>query len=164
MKVLLVSFLFCVATLASLRAQEVLPPPDDTPEPPAELSLIVPADMRVPTCNSAGTVVDYPVPRLVTSCTNETTITCEPPSGSFFPVGETVVTCSAINDCGDRTNHTFTVTVVVDTAAPSIVCPTNIITYATDTNGAVVDYELPRVSDDADASATISFEPPPGTL
>src|SRR5574341_416527 len=36
---------------------------------------------------------------------------CAPPSGSFFPLGTTTVTCTAVDDAGNTTSRSFTVTV-----------------------------------------------------
>jgi len=52
-------------------------------------------------------------------------ITYSQASGSFFPVGVTVVTATATNSCGVAT-CTFTIT-VVDNQAPTITCPGNIV-------------------------------------
>jgi hypothetical protein len=38
-------------------------------------------------------------------------IVCTPPSGTFFPVGTTVVTCTATNNCGGMATCSFTITV-----------------------------------------------------
>src|SRR4029079_13944808 len=50
------------------------------------------------------------------------TITSNPTSGSFFPIGTTTVVNTSSTGCG---GCSFTVT-VVDTAAPTITCPSNI--------------------------------------
>jgi hypothetical protein len=42
------------------------------------------------------------------------TITCNPPSGSFFPLGSTVVMCRAVDDCGNEARCFFTVSVLND--------------------------------------------------
>jgi hypothetical protein len=46
------------------------------------------------------------------NCDPNPRITCDPPSGSFFPLGTTVVTCTAIDHCGNRSTCQFTVTVL----------------------------------------------------
>lgn len=46
-------------------------------------------------------------------------VTCDPVSGSFFPVGTTTVSCSASDRAGNTTTATFTVT-VRDVEAPTI--------------------------------------------
>jgi len=47
-------------------------------------------------------------------------VTCTPPSGSVFPIGETVVTCDALDAWGMRGSNTFSVW-VIDPTPPSIV-------------------------------------------
>src|SRR5439155_705636 len=47
------------------------------------------------------------------------TVTCNPASGTTFPLGATTVTCSATDAHGNSSAKTFTVT-VVDTTAPAI--------------------------------------------
>jgi len=50
------------------------------------------------------------------------TATCNPPSGSTFPVGATTVTCKATDQLGNTATCTFTVT-VKDVEKPVITCP-----------------------------------------
>ncbi|MGH8004176.1 MAG: HYR domain-containing protein, partial [Limisphaerales bacterium] len=52
---------------------------------------------------------------------------CSPPSGSLFPVGTTVVTCTATDAVGNQASCQFTVT-VNDVQGPTIVCSPNIVT------------------------------------
>ncbi len=69
-------------------------------------------------------VVNCPQDRLLFTCGNNATayykvtatghvgpVTCTPPSGSIFPLGTTVVTCSATNACGLVASCSFKVTV-----------------------------------------------------
>ncbi len=44
--------------------------------------------------NQCGAVVTYPPPTITDNCPGMFTATCVPPSGSFFPVGTTTVTCT----------------------------------------------------------------------
>jgi hypothetical protein len=62
-------------------------------------------------------------------CEGSPEVTCEPSSGSFFLIGETTVTCTALDTCGDEDECSFTVTVVErevetpcddDTAPPEV--------------------------------------------
>ncbi len=53
-------------------------------------------------------------------------VTCVPPSGSTFEKGVNTVNCTALDNSGNSTNCTFTVT-VNDTRRPSIICPANIV-------------------------------------
>jgi hypothetical protein len=50
-------------------------------------------------------------------------VTCEPGSGSTFPLGATSVTCRAVDATGNESVCSFMVT-VVDTTAPSVSCAT----------------------------------------
>jgi predicted extracellular nuclease len=75
------------------------------------------------------------------------------PSGSFFPVGNTLVSATATNSCGtDVCNFTVTVT---DNQAPSISCPSTINVNATSGSGAVVTYVAPVGSDNCPGAVTI---------
>jgi hypothetical protein len=55
-------------------------------------------------------VVNYPAPSASDNCSGVTT-NSSPPSGSAFPLGTTVVTCTATNSSGNTNSCTFTVTV-----------------------------------------------------
>ncbi len=86
-----------------------------------------------------GAVAIYAAP-IVTCPTGA--ITCSPPSGSFFPVGTTSVTCTMENSsatCG------FSVT-ITDTEAPTLTCPANQTTTSTDGQGVAVTF-APTASD-----------------
>ncbi|WP_134704978.1 HYR domain-containing protein [Ammoniphilus sp. YIM 78166] len=61
-----------------------------------------------------GAIVNYPDPA-VSDCPGFT-VSCNPPSGSFFPLGTTTVTCTARDDSGNANACSFTVTVI---GAPS---------------------------------------------
>jgi len=65
-----------------------------------------------------GAVVNYSIPTTTGGCG---TVTCDPPSGTYFPVGKTTVTCTSATG----TSCTFDVT-VKDTEPPQITCPADI--------------------------------------
>ncbi|MBK8504050.1 MAG: HYR domain-containing protein [Saprospiraceae bacterium] len=69
-----------------------------------------------------GAVVNFPAPTASDNCDMSLTIVCTPASGSFFPVGMTMVTCTATDDTGNDSSCSFTVT-VNDTEPPMITCP-----------------------------------------
>lgn len=54
------------------------------------------------------------------------TLTCMPPSGSIFPAGTNVVTCTARDLGGNTAQCAFTVT-VADREVPAIRCPANLV-------------------------------------
>ncbi len=60
----------------------------------------------------ATTVVTFPPPTAADNCPG-VTVTCNPPSGSAFPVGTSTVTCTATDASGNTSTCTFAVTVTV---------------------------------------------------
>jgi hypothetical protein len=67
-------------------------------------------------CTGGGANVTYAAPSAIVSCGPYTT-DCQPPSGSFFPLGVTTVTCSVVDARGISNSCSFTVT-VRDTMPP----------------------------------------------
>ncbi|HKS42191.1 MAG TPA: HYR domain-containing protein [Blastocatellia bacterium] len=80
--------------------------------------------------NQCGATVNYPAPTTTGTCG---TVTCSPPSGSFFPIGTTTVTCTAA--AGGSCSFSVTVTGTCDT---SNVCNPTPITI--NTGGAATPY------------------------
>ncbi|MDQ3805757.1 MAG: PxKF domain-containing protein, partial [Acidobacteriota bacterium] len=103
-----------------------------------------------------GAVVTYGAPTTEGNCG---TVTCDPPSGAFFPVGETFVTCS---NAAQTAIERFRV-VVNDTRTPTISCPADFsVQESTPGSGeAVVNFPAPTVSDN-DANVQVTFDPPAG--
>ncbi len=71
----------------------------------------VPANITVDAMGPAGTNVTYTTPTAVDDWSGVVPVTCDPPSGSTFPVGTTTVTCTAADSSGNVATETFTVTV-----------------------------------------------------
>ncbi len=98
------------------------------------------------TCEAA---VTYSLPTVSDNCTSPITPTLEVglASGSDFPVGPTTVTYGAVDEYGNESDCSFTVT-VIDDENPVITCPTD-ITVGNDPGlcSAVVTYSLPTVTD-----------------
>src|SRR5205814_6851861 len=75
-------------------------------------SISCPPDMTVAATGPGGAVVTYPPPTVSGGCnTPPSAPACNPPSGSTFPVGTTVVTCKASDFCGQSVTCSFNVTV-----------------------------------------------------
>ena len=70
--------------------------------------------------NQCGANVTYPN-AVVTAGPANPTVTYSHPSGSFFPVGNTTVTATVTDACGNTATCTFTVT-VQDITAPVLAC------------------------------------------
>ena len=80
------------------------------------------SDVTVTTSDAFGTIVSYSSPATSDAVDGAKTATCTPASGSFFAVGDTLVTCSATDAHGNTAQPvTFTVHVVhqPDTPTPA---------------------------------------------
>jgi hypothetical protein len=66
-----------------------------------------------------GTPVIYTVPTATDNCDGALAVTCTPPSGSVFMLGDTTVACEATDITGNKGTCSFIVR-VVDTVAPEI--------------------------------------------
>lgn len=79
-----------------------------------------PPEVRAATAPGAtSAVVDYTTP-VATDGSTPVPVTCEPASGSAFPVGTTTVTCTAVDAAGNRAQTSFAVVV---TATPVVEPP-----------------------------------------
>ncbi|MBS1790357.1 MAG: NF038122 family metalloprotease [Acidobacteria bacterium] len=81
---------------------------NDTEKP----KILCPADVTVvtPKPGDPSTTVSFPAPMVTDNCPGAT-VTCVPPSGSSFPLGTTLVTCTASDTSGNMAECSFTVTV-----------------------------------------------------
>jgi hypothetical protein len=61
--------------------------------------------------SSPGEVVTFSV-TATDECDPSPVVVCNPPSGSFFPAGKTLVTCTATDASGNQATCHFVVTVV----------------------------------------------------
>ena len=90
-------------------------------------------------------------------------VTCSPASGSNFPIGATLVTCSATDASGNTGTATFTVTVtLVDTTPPVISVPPPVTAEAMGPSGAPVMYAATAV-DNIDGTIPPACAPPSGS-
>ena len=98
-------------------------------------------DLVVPSTSPTGAFVSF------ATCATDlvdgaTGVSCDHPSGSFFPIGKTLVSCSSIDRHGNASpQSTFTVT-VGDAIPPKLKLPGTITAFATSRNGARVKYEV----------------------
>ncbi|GKQ35275.1 HYR domain-containing protein [Streptomyces sp. A012304] len=107
----------------------------------------------------AGAVVEYPASARDT-VDGTVPVTCEPPSGSVFPIGGTTVTCTA-TDSRENTGTDTAVITVVDTTPP-VVTVDDLTVEATGPDGAAVDYVATAV-DTVDGPTNVTCAPPPGS-
>jgi hypothetical protein len=88
---------------------------------------------------------------------------CTPASGSSFPVGDTIVQCSATDTAGHTATASFTVTRVADTVPPVFGSIANITAEATSSTGAQVTYVTPGATDAVDGPVASSCLPVAGS-
>jgi hypothetical protein len=121
-----------------------------------------PADVVVECASFAGTPLDFEVTANDT-CDPEVDIQCEPPSGSVFPLGLTVVSCTATDERGNLATCSFEVT-VVDTTSPEVTCPENKTVECDGRDGAIVDFDLPVATDACAAELVVTCDPSSGSV
>jgi len=81
----------------------------------------VPAPFVVSTTNPAGTTVDYTLPLVRDNCPGAALLLVSGPArGAVFPIGRTPVTYAGTDTAGHRVEITYTVTVNLTGAAPTI--------------------------------------------
>ncbi|MGA9770101.1 MAG: HYR domain-containing protein [Blastocatellia bacterium] len=103
-----------------------------------------------------GAEVSYPSPATTGNCGDAPN--CSPASGSFFPVGTTIITCTT--DAGPQCSFSIT---VVDTQSPVITCPASITATAViGQTSAVVTFSTPVASDNC-PGASVACLPPSGS-
>ena len=118
------------------------------------------ADIKVAANSGTGAIVDY------ATCADDVvdgpvTPTCDHQSGSFFPFGNTIVTCTASDKHGNSSSGTFTVS-VGDSTPPVLNLPTVVTAIATSRNGARVNYTV-TATDNIDPNPTVKCTPPSGS-
>jgi hypothetical protein len=146
-----------VASASVTVTPYIAPPPPDTTPP----TLTVPGNITAEATGSSGATVTFSA-----TATDDTDpnpqVSCSPPSGSTFALGDTTVTCTA-TDASNNTSppSTFTVT-VRDTTPPSLSLPPNISVPATSLSGAVVTYSA-SASDLVSGSVAVTCSVPSGS-
>lgn len=69
-------------------------------------------DIIAPALTPQGTVVFYFVPSAIDETDGNITPTCDPSSGSTFPLGNSSVNCVALDSSGNSANASFTVQII----------------------------------------------------
>jgi hypothetical protein len=86
----------------------------------------------------------------------------DPPSGSLFPLGTTIVVALARDLTGNFGGTTFDVT-VIDTTPPALALPGNLAVEATGPQGAVVNF-TGTATDLVAGDVAVAFNPAPGSV
>lgn len=122
----------------------------------------VPSNITAEATSGAGATVTYDGASATDLVDGAITPTCDPASGSTFPLGDTTVTCSATDAHHNTGSNSFTVT-VQDTTGPELTLPSSITKTATSAAGATVSYEA-SATDLVDGAVTPVCAPASGSL
>jgi large repetitive protein len=76
-------------------------------------------DKTEQTASSDGRTVEYDTPPAADTVDNDVTVSCAPPSGHFFKVQKTPVTCTATDDAGNQAERSFNITVLLRSYGPN---------------------------------------------
>ncbi len=122
-------------------------------------------DVTVPATGINGATVSYALPAASDTSGITPSVSCLPPSGTVFAIGDTSVTCTATDNSGNTATASFVVT-VTDTVPPVINVPVGgLDADLQNTSGAIVDYSSDvTVSDNIDPSPNLLCTPASGTL
>jgi hypothetical protein len=120
------------------------------------------ADITVEATGPAGATVSFASPAALDQVDGPLATTCDPASGSTFPLGTTTVTCSATDGEGFTGVTQFDVT-VLDTTPPTLTIPAAVTANATMPSGAVVTFAT-SATDIVDGTVPVSCVPPSGSL
>ena len=123
--------------------------------------LQMPADVTVEATSAAGAVVDFAATADDT-LGGPVAVTCDPASGSTFPLGSTTVVCTGTDASGDQVVDSFKVT-VVDTTAPVLHLPADLTVRATSAAGALVDFSA-TAEDAVDGAVAVTCDPASGSV
>lgn len=121
-----------------------------------------PDDVTAEATGPDGAAVNFATPAATDNLDDVVTVTCKPVSGSVFTLGNSGVTCSAVDQAGNAAVDVgFTVT-VQDTTAPSLTVPDNVSEEASSPAGRVVTFDA-TATDLVSGSLTVSCSPASGS-
>jgi hypothetical protein len=120
------------------------------------------ADVTIEATGPGGAQVTYDVPTATDIVYDPIQVTCFPASSATFPVGNTTVTCNAMDShLNNATPVSFTVH-VVDTTDPILDLPDNIFVNATGPSGVFVTFSA-IATDTVDTSVLVTCNPASGS-
>jgi large repetitive protein len=149
----------CTATDTTSGEQNMLPfsvTVNDTTAP----VVTVPGGVTAEAAGPGGAAASYSASASDT-VSGSLTPSCSPPSGSTFPLGGTLVTCTATDGAGNSGSGSFTVT-IQDTTPPVVTVPAGPTVQATGPTTPVT-YTGVSATDTVSGSLTPSCSPPSGS-
>lgn len=126
------------------------------------LRINCPTDINATITNGqCGMVVNYPTPSTNSICSG-VRVSTSPASGSFFPLGKSVVTVTAIDAAGVTATCSFNVN-VTGTQPPQVICPAD-IRVSTSSQDCTINVDYPPVTVTNDCMGTkIEYSIPSGS-
>jgi endonuclease/exonuclease/phosphatase family metal-dependent hydrolase len=124
--------------------------------------VIIDATDQVVEATDANGATVYYTPTATDNLDPVVAVTCQPASGSLFPLGNTGVFCSAQDAAGNLAEASFTVS-VRDTTAPDLTVPSDIVEEANAAAGNVVSF-VASATDAVTASPSIACSPVSGSV
>jgi len=122
-------------------------------------ALFVPGDLTAEAASAAGAAVSFAISAFDT-VTSSPSVGCSSSSG-MFPLGTTMVNCSAQDAAGNTSYGSFTVT-VQDTVPPTLTMPAPITASTTSASGRVISFTT-TATDAVTASPTVNCTPASGS-
>jgi hypothetical protein len=141
------------------RGEEFLADPPAFPADETAPTIECPIDTTVH-CVVDSAKVEYEVVGY-DDCDPDPVMICDPPSGSYFQIGDTEVTCKITDFSGNVSQCGFTVT-VVEVEPPTITCPGDTLVECSDPEGTVVEFDV-VASSDCDPDLIVTCDPPSGS-
>lgn len=124
-----------------------------------------PLPITVGTCGNSAIVNFMDQIGWYDPCCTNSSVSCNPPSGSPFPIGTTTVTTTVTDTCGHSYSQDFTVTVNPVASDPILNCPEGPIELNGPSPALLPDLTtLPGLTDGNAAPVTVTQDTPPGTL
>ena len=110
-------------------------------------TITVPNDLESHTSVPQGIVVEYSSVTASDAVGLSGSVLCDVESGTLFPIGENIVTCTATDTSGNVSTATFTINVISDVPLPVINVPNDIVVEATSESGTYVNYPAVTATD-----------------
>jgi hypothetical protein len=120
-------------------------------------------DVTVEATSAAGAVVNYALPATSDIVDGAGFASCAATPGTQFPLGTSVVTCSATDNAGNIAASTTFKVIVRDTTPPAIATHGDVIATATANSQAVVSYTAPSANDLVDGTLETTCVPASGS-
>jgi hypothetical protein len=123
-----------------------------------------PEDQTAEATSAAGASISWASLTVQDNLDGNPSLSCSSASGTTFPIGTTLVTCSSIDQAGNSSAVSFNVT-VRDATAPVISgTPGDIAVTAASASGAAVSYASPTAIDTVDGAVTVNCSPASGQV